>query len=330
MNIFWRTLLVLLLIALGPRPALNAAEAIVEKDRINVRGQPSVSAEVVAQLRKGTTVTILEEVPPVGKTEPGDPKRWARIALPTNSHAWVNGSFIDPTNKTVVPKRLNVRAGPSENYSVIGRLDRGTPVVEIRSQNGWMEIAPPANAYAFVGLELLGISTNVPPMETATAAAPTAAPPLESAKPPPVTAEEPIIKPVEQPPVEPAAKPEPNPPVAAAPVAAAPATVPDALAIPATANTNLAAGGVAATEPLPKRIVRREGVVRRTSSIQAPTYFELENTETGKTMNYLHTTAPGINLREYRGYRIAVTGEEYLDVRWRTPVIEVETLQVIP
>lgn len=325
------------LISLMPRPAAAAETAIVEKDKINVRGQPSLAGEVIAKLRKGTPVTILEEIDNP-KAHPGEPKAWARIALPTNTHAWVNASFIDPTNKTVVPRRLNVRSGPSENYSVIGRLDRGTAVNEIRAQNGWSEIEPPANGFAFVALDTLSRSTNVPAMTLAAAPAPAATAP---APPPPVPADNPpkVEPPPEQPAVKPEekplvteAKPEVNPAVAAA-VPAAPLTVPDAIPIPAVntaTNVPPAAASTTAAEPPPKRIVRREGLVRRTTSIQAPTYFELENTETGKTMNYLHTSSGDINLKEYRGYRVVVSGEEYLDVRWRTPVIEVETLQVIP
>jgi hypothetical protein len=85
-------------------------------------------------------------------------------------------------------------------------------------------------------------------------------------------------------------------------------------------------------EPPPlRRIVRREGLVRSTLSIQAPTYYELLNPQNRKTINYLHTDSMGTHLKDYRGRRIVVTGEEGIDPRWpKTPVIEVETIELIP
>ena len=87
-----------------------------------------------------------------------------------------------------------------------------------------------------------------------------------------------------------------------------------------------------AEETLVRRVVRREGLVRSTASIQAPTYYELLNPDNRKTINYLHNAdSLGINLKDYRGRRIVVTGEEAIDPRWpKTPVIEVDSLELIP
>ena len=82
---------------------------------------------------------------------------------------------------------------------------------------------------------------------------------------------------------------------------------------------------------MPKRIVRREGIVRSTTSIQAPTYYELLSPEHHKTVNFLYTDKIGIDLKDYRGRTIIVTGEEGIDPRWpKTPLIEVDTLELIP
>ena len=84
-------------------------------------------------------------------------------------------------------------------------------------------------------------------------------------------------------------------------------------------------------EPPPKRIVQREGVVRGVSSIQAPTHFELFSPETGRSIDYLYTTSPLLDLRKYKGLRIVVTGEEGLDERWgNTPVITIESIHPSP
>ena len=72
-----------------------------------------------------------------------------------------------------------------------------------------------------------------------------------------------------------------------------------------------------------RRIVIREGIVRRSVSIQAPSYYVLESLDTGRPINYLFST--NIALRDFKGRRIVVTGEELLDERWpNTPVIAIE------
>jgi hypothetical protein len=82
--------------------------------------------------------------------------------------------------------------------------------------------------------------------------------------------------------------------------------------------------------PPPKRIVQREGLVRGTVSIQAPTPFELVNSDNGKVMNYLYATSTNLDLRRYKGMRIIVIGEEGLDERWgNTPVISIQRLHVL-
>ena len=69
---------------------------------------------------KGDTVTVLEEIT-LKNSKADEPSAWAKIVMPSKAHAWVNTSFLD-TNKTVIPKKLNLRAGAGENYSVIGTL----------------------------------------------------------------------------------------------------------------------------------------------------------------------------------------------------------------
>ena len=76
--------------------------------------------------------------------------------------------------------------------------------------------------------------------------------------------------------------------------------------------------------------MQREGIVRGTFSIQAPTKFELISPDNNKVINYLYTTSPSLDLRRYKGLRIVVTGEESLDERWRnTPVITIQRIQVV-
>jgi uncharacterized protein YgiM (DUF1202 family) len=326
--------------AVGLVWALGAAQAeqvgLVKKDRVNVRGQANVKSEVVTQLRKGEAVTILEEIP-VTKPKKGEPAAWARIQLPPNTPVWVYAPYIETAGKTVNIRRVNIRSGPGENFSILGRLERGTPVKEIRTVAPWMEIESPTNAFAFVAADLL---------EKAPAAAP--APTLAAATPPPTTSTAPATNAIAEtaPPVAETAKTEPAP-------APAPDTPPAPAAIsenkptpPVTSTSSNLTNGIAVTtgtvgaapsststtpEPPPRRMVSREGIVIGSRSIQAPTDYALESKESRRTINYLHTEDPVLKLKNFGGRKVLVTGEELLDERWaNTPIIEVETIRLVP
>jgi len=276
---------------------LRAEEiALVKSDRVNVRGQANLKGEVVTQLKKGEAVTVLEEFA-VKKPKKGEPAKWAKILLPPNTPVWVYAPYIEPANKAVNIKRLNIRAGPGEHFSVLGRIERGTPVKEIRVVENWMEIETPTNAYAFVAADLLEKQTTAPP-PTLAGTAPTT---VETVRPDPTTA--PVV---------------------------------DATPTPAPARQQptletVTPAPAAAPEPAPRRVISREGLVIISRSIQAPTPYALENSETRRTINYLHSEEETIKLKSFAGRKVIITGEELIDQRWRnTPIIEVETIRLVP
>lgn len=121
--------------------------ATINRNHINVRGAPSVNSEVVTRLQKGDKVTFIEEIA-VQKPAKDEPAKWAVIKLPEGAKVFVFTGFLDD-HKVKVPK-LNLRAGPGENYSVLGRLEKGAEVKEIRTTDQWMEIEPPDTARAYV------------------------------------------------------------------------------------------------------------------------------------------------------------------------------------
>jgi len=277
--------------------------AVVDANKVNVRGQPRLKSEVVTRLTKGQPVTVLEEITR-NNSGPDEPSAWAKILLPPNTHVWVNTSYIDPTNKTVRPKKLNLRSGPGENYSVLGRLQRGDAVTESGSKGDWTEIEAPTNAFAFVAAQYLKQEAPGAPPATPTLPEPA----------PATVAEAPVI--------------------AAAPTESsttlAPTQGPGATNVVSQLPATNPPPATPIDEPPPKRIVQREGLVRGTFSVQAPTHFELISTANGRTIDYLHTTSPYLDLRRYKGLRIVVTGEEALDERWgNTPVITIQKIQVL-
>lgn len=295
-----------------PAEPLSPGPAVVKQNNVNVRGQAAINSEVLTRLKKGDYVTVFEEVT-LKKPKADEPAKWARIALPTNSAVWVHSSFIDPANKTVVPKRLNLRSGPGENYSVIGRLDKGKAVKEIETKGEWLKIEPPADAYGFVAAHLLSKESAPPVIVALEPSKPAGTPEVTPVvtPPPPATTTEPVVAP---PPVvtPPAATP---PPVVVAPPPSTPGPAPEPR-----------------EEILVKRVVSREGIVKRSVSIQAPTYFVLAALDTGKTINYVYSsTNSNVVLKDYFDQRVIVTGEELLDERWpNTPVITVDTIEAVP
>src|SRR5256885_4796615 len=128
---YWLALAALLARGILLPGAQAQQTTLVQQDRVNVRGQPTLGGEVITQLRKGEAVTILEEIP-VKSPKPGEPEKWLRISMPANTPVWVYAPLIEPANKTVTSKKMNVRAGPGENFSVVGRLEKGDVVKEIR------------------------------------------------------------------------------------------------------------------------------------------------------------------------------------------------------
>jgi hypothetical protein len=295
----------------APEPLTQPEPGVSKQSNVNIRAQAAINSEVIGRLQPNDPVTILELVT-LKKPKQDEPAHWYRIALPTNVAVWVNTSFLDLATKTVKPRRLNLRGGPGENYSIVGRLDRGTVVNPIDAKGDWTKIEAPTNASAFVAAHLL----ERVPVPAIVATPPAVAPPPTN--PPPVLAE---VKPATEVPATPETPVA--PPVTTPPVVTTTDTTP-----PVTAPAVVFPDGP--VEKV-KKIVSREGILRGSVSIQAPTYFELRSLDTGKTINYVFSPSTNLMLRQFRGQRIIVTGEELLDERWQnTPVLVVDALQTVP
>jgi len=299
------------------------AAALVKGEAVNVRGQASFAGEVLTHLQKGQSVTVLEEIT-LSHAPEGEPANWSKIAMPTNVTVWLDADYVDAEAKSVKVHRVNLRGGPGENYSVVGRLEKGAPVNELRTEKGWIAIEPSTNAYAFVASEYLDMQ-------------PVAAPP-PPAPPPPVVVVAPPPPPVAAA-TEPApAPPPPPPPVAPPPTAQSQMEQELAALHQATAAMAAPPPVVAPPPPAPNpipetaepRVVTREGFVSKAWNIQAPADYELHDIKTGLVMDYLQPQ-PQQNFKIYVGTRVTVTGPEFIDRRWpRTPLLQVQTVDLSP
>jgi len=305
-----------------PKPGahLSAGPAVATQKNVNLRGKAAIDSEIVTRIRQGELVTVLEEV--TKKPKENEPDRWAKVLLPAGSVVWVSTLFIEPNSKAVIPKKLNLRSGPGENYSVLGMVEKGYVVKEVETKDGWMKIEAPTNSYAFIAAHLL--STDPAELGPALAKAHPPAPPITPPPPPPPT-EVAVVTPLPPPPPG-GELPKPPPSTNETPAVAVlapppPTTTPEVTTPPDAAPPE--------EEPPVKRIVTREGIVKGSASIQAPTYWVLRNLENNRTINYLFNT--NVAMRGYQLQRVLVTGEEVLDERWpNTPVIMVDTIEAVP
>jgi len=276
---------------------LVAGPASVIATNVNVRGRAGLIGEVLTKISQGDAVTVIEEIT-LKRSKSDEPSAWAKINLPAGAHVWVNTTFIDEATKTVKPKKLNLRGGPGENYSIIGSLEKGATVKEIQTRGAWVEIEPPAGAFAFVAAQYLKQEAPAAPVPELTPEPVPVATTVPEPTPIAATTTETPTTPTTPPPAQPVVTPEPEP--------------------------------APSDEPPPPRIVQREGIVKGTVSIQAPTKFALESMDTGRPINYLYTTSTNLDLSRYKGLHIVVTGEEGLDKRWRnTPIITIQRILVL-
>jgi uncharacterized protein YgiM (DUF1202 family) len=282
-----------------PTVTLVPGPGEVTVSNLIVRGQAGLRGEVVAHLFKGDAVTVLDQIN-LDKHAPNEPAQWAKIALPSGVQVWVFAKYIDEANKVVSARKLNLRAGPGENYSVLGVIEKGTPVSEVETKGDWVKIGAPTNAYAFVAAMYLKQEAPAPVVAVAVPPPTMPVPP----PPPPVPEAQPIVAEATNPPsVE-----TPAPIVAPTPEVAA----------------------VEANVPPPPRIATHEGVVRHVGSLITPTAYELYDPATDKNVDFLYTTTTNLDLGRYVGMRIIVTGEEGLAARWPDiPVLTVQRIQVI-
>ena len=103
----------------------------VTGDRVSLRSRPSLESDVLGRAMRG------EEFIRRGYTN-----GWVAVEAPVDLKTWVAGEYL--SNNVVLPKRLNVRAGPNKNYAVIAFVEQGDVVTPVNTFNTWVQIAPPA------------------------------------------------------------------------------------------------------------------------------------------------------------------------------------------
>jgi uncharacterized protein YgiM (DUF1202 family) len=181
-----------------PSVTLSPGPADVNVSDLTVRGQAGLKGDVVTHLHKGDSVTVLEQIN-LAHHAADEPNQWAKIAYPASAHVWLDAKYVDASGN-VTAKKLNLRSGPGENYSVVGVVEKGASVTQIQKKGDWMQIQPPANAFAFVAARYLkqeAVAAAAPPPPPEMPPVPTQVPPqqqLNVVPPPPPAPPTPTVR----------------------------------------------------------------------------------------------------------------------------------------
>ncbi len=109
----------------------------VTGDRVSLRAKPDINSELLDRAMRGEELVLL------GKTND-----WVAVQAPDSLNFWVSGEYIQ--NGIVVPEKLNIRSGPSQNYSVVFVANKGDSVALRGEFNEWIKIAPPAGSRVWI------------------------------------------------------------------------------------------------------------------------------------------------------------------------------------
>lgn len=154
--------------------AADNGTLLVKKDRVNLRAKPAISAERVGSVNAGARLQVRSST-----------NNWFEVAIPEGMDTWVHKDFIK--DGVVASPKLNVRAGPSENYSTVGMLHQGDTVTTRGESGDWIKIAAPAKCSVWISAALVEIEKAPVAEKTAAEVMVTKAPAEETKLPPPAT-----------------------------------------------------------------------------------------------------------------------------------------------
>lgn len=323
--------------------------AIVKADHVAVRAEPSSKSErLKGNLKKGDLVRVISEVED-RKATGSEPRHWAQIEMPAKFPVWVASELVDAKTLVVKSDLANLRTGPGKNFSRVGQLPKGSKVTQVRTQEGWTQIDPPPSAVAYIASDLIGkegkattvAKANPPARQTSAAPAPT--PLSDRPQPKWITSTapgRPLEQPVRQ--AQPAIAP---PPPVQAPVQTVADSTPAPVAPPESAPAQPVYSTPAPVAPRTiityttqsttnwvetKRKVTREGFLVPSANPKAPSgYCLLSKSRSEGLMNYVYTTDPKINLKQFLNMAVTVVGEEVIDPKFKaTPVLLAESVSL--
>lgn len=130
--------------------------AEVSADKVRIRAGQNENFEELGLLGIGDKVVVV-----------GESYGWFKIKLPISGQGYIHASLIEELGGgegLIKGSRVNVRARPRFNTSVIGSLDRGTAVLLQERKDEWFRIQPVEGCFGWIkGNFLKFVSQDVPP-----------------------------------------------------------------------------------------------------------------------------------------------------------------------
>lgn len=119
---------------------------------LNVRARPARHYEIVAQLRLGDEVRIVDET-----------DEWYEIVLTIQAKAWIAARFVG-ADGAVTGSRVRVHSGPGLVFTTFAYVNKGDKVELLgEAVNGWQRIAPPASSTAWISKGFVDVPEPVVP-----------------------------------------------------------------------------------------------------------------------------------------------------------------------
>lgn len=109
----------------------------VTGDRVSLRAKPDINSDLLDRAMRGEEMEYFEKT-----------NGWVAVQAPESLDFWVAGEYVQ--NGIIQPEKLNVRSGPSLNYSVVSILSEGDPVSLRGEFNDWLKIAPPRGSRVWI------------------------------------------------------------------------------------------------------------------------------------------------------------------------------------
>lgn len=110
---------------------------------VNIRSGPHTNFEILGKLKKDRAVVV------IGKQD-----AWLKIKLPKSFSLFVSSKFVQvepsATSGIITSNRVNVRAKPNPNSTVIMQLNKGDIIHTRTTVNNWVKIMPPADSFAWI------------------------------------------------------------------------------------------------------------------------------------------------------------------------------------
>ena len=308
-------------------PLVDAKAGTVRAKELNYRAGPGRNYSVLGLLKKGDTIKVVREF-----------DGWVQIEPPAQAAAFVASRLLTSEADAAPVAAARPRTAPPSPSPAITSQPTPTPTpAPLRRAPAPpppAETAPPSSSFSATPIPALAQpeSRPTPPRPRAEEPAPSTPVPEPTPVIPPATPEAAETTPAAT--AEPAASLDST---TVSPARKLPLGSPRYRStLPPPRTQNVVMGSAlgrtqTVTDELDKpRFVVREGFVHPTISIQAPTDYELRDGFYGEgNINYL-MPQPDSKLDAFSGKRVSVSGFEYRDVRWRTPVLKVEDIELLP